>query len=133
MQEVNAVGLGLHRVEQPKRRSSETQENSGDRERHRRAEGRKGETIGRVPPKRWRFEIRYPIVVRIDQKQDYAIGGKRKGEPHHPAPCQRAIFRKQPGAQAGLTDPDAGQEISGIEQDATGLDRQRIMAGHQPG
>src|SRR6202011_4090915 len=65
VQEVNAVGLGLHRVEQPKRRSSEAQENSGDRERHRRAEGRKGETIGRVPPKRWRFEIRYPIVVRI--------------------------------------------------------------------
>src|SRR5450432_3280890 len=51
VQEVNAVGRGPHRVKQTKRRSLKADKNRRDRERHRRAERREGETISGVPPK----------------------------------------------------------------------------------
>jgi hypothetical protein len=71
-------------------------------------------------------------VVRVDQKQDCAIEGKRKSEPHRPTLYQQSILSKHPGPQADLTDTDAGKKISGIEQDTAGLNRKRIVARLQP-
>ena len=103
------------------------------RKRHRGAEQREGEAIRGFPPQRRRIEIRDPVVMGIDQQQDRAKEQRRKREPESASVLPLRLPREDARPKADDADADTGQEIGGIEQDAAGLDRKRIMARLEPG
>src|SRR5262249_26829645 len=71
--------------------------------------------------------------MNIDEEQDRAVEDGRKGKPYLPSARELAVLRKETRPQIGRADADADGEISQIEQNPAGLDRQREMAGLEPG
>jgi len=123
VQEVDAVGRGLHRIEQARAGSGEAQKNRRYRERHCGAVGRKCKAVTGFPHLGRAIEIRHPIVVGVNQQEDRKVERSRKSEPDRPASCEFAVLGEQAKLQACRSDPDAGEEVRGVKQDTAGLDR----------